>query len=196
MRNHERCFRNMPSKLKLAWTFGLLLCFLGFAVYGTGGSATESAYAQNAKTISRNTQSGTSGAIKVFDVDCDYGTLAFKGRIERTDMGNKYKFRTQIAVVFLPGETLNGYTMTNRTKIADLKFCDLVASVVPANRQPVEVLHKEAHPIAVRLTEYGEVGVLPDLEFYVTKSIADRATHIGLGVTDGKLYWPIPTELK
>jgi hypothetical protein len=188
--------------LKAFAAFGLLVCVLGFGICGIGLFAVESAHAQNgkikAKIVPGNAAKKDAGVLKVFDVDCDYGTLSFKGRVERTDIGDQYKFRIQIAVVFLPGEfTPDGYTMTNRTKVADLKFCDLVATEFVEEGKPYKLLARDYRPIAIRLTESGEVGTLPDLEFFLPKSAVAAASHVGLGVSgSGNIYWPIPVELK
>jgi hypothetical protein len=202
MRNLDIRFTNRLFNLKVFWAVGQLLCLLGVGLFGIGLFSVESAHAQNAKVqakiVPRDAPPNDTGAVKIFDVDRDYGTLAFKGRIERTDIGDKYKYRVQIAVVFLPGEfTHDGYTMTNRTKVADLKFCDLVATAFVEEGKPYKLLHREYHPIALRLTESGEVGTLPDLEFLMPKSAVTVASHAGLGVSgSGNLYWPIPVELK
>ena len=157
----------------------------------------ESLHAQNPKIAAPKTRAKSSDTLKIFDVDNEYGTLSFKGRIERTDLGDKYKYRIQIAVVFLPGETTHdGYTMTNRTKIADLKTCELVATSFVEDGKPYKIIHRERQQIAIRLEEYAEVGTLPDLEFLMPKPAVETATHVGLAVSDGKLLWPIPTELK
>lgn len=157
----------------------------------------EFVHAQNSKIASPKKQPKGFGTLKVFDVDNEYGTLSFKGRIERTDLGDKYKYRIQIAVVFLPGETTHdGSTMTNRTKIADLKTCELVATSFVEEGKPYKMIQREWQPIAIRLEKYAEVGTLPDLEFLMPKSAVETATHVGLAVSDGKLLWPIPTELK
>jgi hypothetical protein len=186
----------MLPNLKSIRAFGLLLCILGLWICTTALPVVGSAPAQNTKGIPPKIQTGGSSAPKIYDVDCNYGTLSFKGRIERAEKGGQYKFRVQIAAVFFPGETQDGHTRTNRTKIADLKSCELVATIVTGDDQPVQMLYREAHPIAIRLTESDEVGVLPDLEFTLAKEIADRATHVGLAVTDGRLLWPIAIELR
>ena len=86
--------------------------------------------------------------------------------------------------------------MTNRTKVADLKVLDMVATLFVEEGKSYQRLHREYHPISIKLTEYAEVGTIPDLEFQMPKSAVHGATHVGLGVTDGKLYWSIPLELK
>jgi hypothetical protein len=188
---------NWLRNRRSSWAFDLLLCFFSFGVYGIGLPIVEPAYAQKAKSEQQSGQKNDANPFKVFDVDCDYGTLAFKGRIERTDMGEKFKYRIQLATVFLPGETTpDGYTMTNRTKVADLKVCELVATSFVEEGKPYKLIQREWKPIAIRLTEYGEVGTLPDLEFILPKSAVESATHVGFAVSGGGLAWPIPVELK
>jgi hypothetical protein len=177
---------------------GFVRCILALTILAAGIVPPESAWAQNQTRIRQSAREENGNGVRVYDVDHDYGTLAFKGRIERTDLGDRYKYFIQIAVVFLPGElTHDGYTVTNRTKVADLKFCDLVATQKVEENKPYKLLHREYHPIAVRLTESGEVGTLPDLEFLMPKSAVEAADHVGLGVSgSNNLYWPIPVELK
>lgn len=177
---------------------GLLPCILVLGVLATRIAAPESAWAQNETRVRPTAPAGNGSGVRVYDVDHDYGTLAFKGRVERTDLGDRYKYFIQIAVVFLPGElTHDGYTVTNRTKVADLKFCDLVATQFVEEGKPYTQIHREYHPIAIRLTESGEVGTLPELEFLMPKSAVEAADHVGLGITgSNNLYWPIPVELK
>jgi hypothetical protein len=201
MSSRNICPIHKLFNLKAFGAFGLLVCISGFGVYGIGNIIVELAHAQNgkinAKIVQRNAPK-KDAEFKVFDVDCDYGTLSFKGRVERTDIGDQYKYRVQIAVAFLPGEfTPDGYTMTNRTKVADLKFCDLVATSFVEEAKPYKLLARDYRPIALRLTESGEVGTLPDLEFLMPKSAVAAASHVGLGVSgSGNIYWPIPVELK
>jgi hypothetical protein len=72
-----------------------------------------------------------------------------------------------------------------------------VATQKVEENKPYTLLHREYHPIAIRLTESGEVGTLPDLEFLMPKSAVEAADHVGMGVTgSNNLYWPIPVELK
>jgi hypothetical protein len=197
MLNNDTSSLNRLRNLKSSWAINLLLCFFSFGVYGIGLPIVEPAPAQKAKPAQQNVQKNDANAFKLFDVDCDYGTLAFKGRIERTDMGEKFRYRIQIATVFLPGETTpDGYTMTNRTKVADLKICELVATSFVEEGKPYKLIQREWKPIAIRLTEYGEVGTLPEMEFFMPKSAVESASHVGFAVSGGGLAWPIPIELK
>jgi len=124
------------------------------------------------------------------DIDCAYGTLGFRGTVERIDLGQEYEFRTHIAITFRPSER------TNRTPVADLRLCELVATVPGEPGTRASVLSRETQAIAVVLREDGETKPMPDLTFRLPKSIAAQARHVGLGVTDGRILWPIPTELR
>jgi len=60
----------------------------------------------------------------------------------------------------------------------------------------VEVLFRQTQGIVVVLSENGETKPMPNLTFRLPKPISAQATHVGLGVSDGRILWPIPTELK
>jgi hypothetical protein len=186
---------NFPYRFHLhpRWTLYALICCLSLGVYVSGALTVKSAHATNAV---QKTQPNRPAAVKTFDINTEYGTLAFRGAVERTELRDEYEFLAQIELTFLPGEVRNGYTVTNRTNVADLHSCQLVATIWSGNKEPAEVLYREAYPIEIRLAQYGETAWLPDLKFRLPKSIAARATHIGLGVTDGNLLWPIAVELK
>ncbi len=179
--------------MRNTWAFRFTLCALCFCMNAIG---LELSRAQ--------TEVPFSGRVTIFPVKTEYGTLGFRGQIERTDLGDRYKYRIQVATAFLPGEKKpDGSLVINRTKIADLTQCELVASERVATwydgnyrRSQVQVLYREVHPIAVRLTEFGDVALLPDLEFYLAKAIANRATHIGLAVSSKEICWPLSVELK
>jgi hypothetical protein len=126
----------------------------------------------------------------------EYGTLEFQGHVERIDLGDSYEFRPRIDITFRPGEVRNGYIVTNRTSVADLRSCLLVATLFLENEKRHQVLYRERLPIRIRLSKDGETQRLPSLSFRLAKSVWDRASHVGFGVSDGRLLWPIPTRLK
>ncbi|MBW8369267.1 MAG: hypothetical protein K0M70_15595, partial [Arenimonas sp.] len=51
-------------------------------------------------------------------------------------------------------------------------------------------------PTSVRLDEKNRKVVLRGLTFTVPKSAVDNADYAGLGVTDGRMLWPINQDLK
>ena len=129
-----------------------------------------------------------SRSMTTINVNHAYQSLQFRGRVQRVDLGSEYEFRSHIAVTFRP---------TADHPVADLRMCQLgVTQFRTSSRQRHVVLHRETQSIAVLLKKAGERKRLPDLVFRLPKSVAMQATHIGLAVSDGRLLWPIPTELK
>ncbi len=126
----------------------------------------------------------------VFNVDGNYGTLGFKGTVERFDLGGEYEYRPHISITFLPNE------QTNRTPIANLVMVRLVATKPGPERDRAILLSSESESIAVFLSQDGETKTMPDVVFRLPKSIVAEAAHVVLGVTDMRLLWPIPVELK
>lgn len=132
----------------------------------------------------------TSAKPVTIDVDRAYGTLAFHGVVERTDTGEDYEYRVRLAITFRPNER------TNHVPVANLIVCELVATVPRERPQPAERLFRERRAISVVLSDDGDTKPMPELTFRLAKSVAARAGHVGLAVTDGRLAWPISTELK
>jgi hypothetical protein len=174
-------------------SFFVLVCFLSLGTYSYGEMTAEPARPANAV---QETQRSRPPIVEVFDINTKYGTVTFRGAVERTELPGEFEFLAQINVTFTPDKDPDGGGPVNQTEIVDLRFCELVATIWSGKKEPAEVLYRESHPVAIRLTKNGEAAQLPDLRFRVSKSIAARATHIGLGVTDGKLLWPIAVELK
>jgi hypothetical protein len=136
----------------------------------------------------RQTPAPSSGP-RIIAIEKSYGTLEFRGVVERTETADDYEFRTRLAVTFHPAETINSVA------VAQLQVAQLVATRM-YGRERAEVLHRDTHPIDVVLIDEGETKSLPELVFRLPKSIAATANHVGLGVSDGKLLWPVPTELR
>ncbi len=126
----------------------------------------------------------------VFNVNRAYGSLAFRGVVERIDLGEEYESRPHIAITFRPNER------PNPTPVANLQMCVLVATMPGEGEGRVTLLSRETEPIAVVLTADRESKSMPEVTFRLPKSIAAQAGHIGLAVTDGRMLWPIPIELR
>ena len=123
-------------------------------------------------------------------VDASYGTLSFRGRVDRLDRGSEFEYRTHIDVTFHPAERVN------RTPVVDLRECRFVASIPSDDNGPWKMLHEESRPVSVHLAQDGEVAHLPDFTFHLAKAIAAQARRVGLGVDDGHFLWPIPVNLQ
>ena len=131
----------------------------------------------------------SSSAPRIIAIEKSHGTLEFRGLVERSETADDYEFRTRLAVTFHPGENVN------RVAVAQLKVIQLVATRMFGTAR-AELLHRDAQPIDVVLIDEGETKSLPEMVFRLPKSIAATVNHVGLGVSDGKLLWPIATELK
>jgi len=123
-------------------------------------------------------------------VDASYGTLSFRGKVDRTDRGNALEYRIHIDVTFHPRGSVN------RTAVVDLQECRFVASVPGDHNGPWKVLHEESRPVSIHLTQDGETAHLPDLTYRLSKAIAAEARSVGLAVDDGHRMWPIPVNLQ
>ena len=123
-------------------------------------------------------------------VDASYGTLSFRGRIDRADYGSDVEYRLHIDVTFHSAEQINS------TSVIDLRECRFVASVPADSSGPWKMLHVESRPISVHLTQDGETAQLPELTFRLRKAVAAQARRVGLAVNDGHFMWPIPVNLQ
>ena len=137
-----------------------------------------------------NRNVGIDTDIRSFQVDTGYGTLSFRGRIDRSDRGTVYVYTVHLDVTFHPGARFN------RTAVADLRECRLVATVPRDGGGPWDALADESRPISVRLVQDGQAAQLPELTFRLAKDIVARARHVGLAVTDGHMMWPIAVDLQ
>ena len=123
-------------------------------------------------------------------VDASYGTLSFRGRIDRADYGSDVEYRMHVDVTFHSAEQIN------HTPVIDLRECRFVASVPADSSDPWKMLHMESRPISVHLTQDGETAQLPELTFRLQKAVAAQARRVGFAVDDGHLMWPIPVNLQ
>ena len=128
--------------------------------------------------------------INSFNVDTSYGTLSFRGSVDRVDRGREYEYLTHIDVTFHPDRTVN------RTPVVNLIACRFVASVPGDDKGPWQMLHEETRPISVYLSRDGQTAHLPELRFRLSKAIAAQARAVGLGLLDGRLMWPIPVRFQ
>ena len=132
----------------------------------------------------------TSSPVDSLQVDASYGTLSFRGRIDRIDRGSEYEYRPHIDVTFHSNGTVN------RTPVVNLLAYRFAATVPGEANGPWQSLHEESRPISIHLTEDNQTAHLPELRFRLPKTIAANARHVGLAVVDGHFMWPIAVELK
>jgi len=85
----------------------------------------------------------------------------------------------------------------NRADRIDLTTLALVATrKTGTNNSPTEVLYRRAQTISAQFTKQGDALDLPELEFTIDKAIVEKATFVGLNVSDGKILWPIAMDLR
>jgi len=134
---------------------------------------------------------GQSPAAKTFAIDTQYGTLSFRGSVDRVDNGSKYVIHTRLRLTF---DKTQG---VNRADRIDLTTLALVATrKTGTNNSPTEVLYRRAQTISAQFTKQGDALDLPELEFTIDKAIVEKATFVGLNVSDGKILWPIAMDLR
>ncbi len=158
-----------------------LLASLSFVVIGhaaCGGSSSATPTAPTPTTT------------LTFTINDSYGTLRFKGDVARDGTTSNYQFRAHLQLTFDKTAT------TNRVDSISLRTMRLVATQYTDLTGPVTLLYLQDQPISAQFTNDGDTRQLPEVTFTIPKSIAALATHVGLGVTDGALLWPIPDELK
>jgi hypothetical protein len=125
----------------------------------------------------------------VINVDTNFGSLAFNGTIERFDLGREWEFRPHLELTFQN-------SVLNRTDRIELRYSLIIGSLVRGTDQPVKILHREEKPIVLTFTEFGQTKRLPELSFRVSKDAVADANRLLMGVSDGKMVWGIPAELR
>jgi hypothetical protein len=128
---------------------------------------------------------------KTFAIDTRYGTLSFRGTVDKVDNGSKYVIHTRVSLTF---DKTQG---VNRADRIDLTTLALVATRKTGTKNsPTEVLYRSAQTISAQFTKQGDALDLPELEFTIDKAVVEKATFVGLNVSDGKILWPIAVDLR
>lgn len=171
-----------------------ILCIFAFS------SAVDSSFsAQAVPNSSAAAAKNPAAKNKVFNLNSEYGTVGFKGTAERIELADEgaYEFLVRLEVQFRPGETRNGYIVTNRTPYVELRRCEFVATKFPQkDRSQASTLQRDTIPISIKLVQKNEKALLPEIRFRISKAIYEDATHVGLAVVGDHLAWPVPKELK
>ncbi len=83
--------------------------------------------------------------------DTQYGTLSFRGSVDRVDNGSKYVIHTRLRLTFDKTQGLN------RADRIDLTILALVATrKTGTNNSPTEVLYRRAQAISAQFTKQGD----------------------------------------
>jgi hypothetical protein len=169
---------------------GVCACMFFFGSFFTVQAAQNSSPASAKNPVAKN---------KIFKLNSEYGPVGFRGVAERIDLADEgaYEFVIHLEVQYRPGETRNGYIVTNRTPYVDLRVCEFVATKFPKkDYTQVQSLHRDTIPISIQLVRKGEKALMPEMKFRISKAVYGEATHVGLAVVGNSLAWPVPVELK
>ena len=80
----------------------------------------------------------------------------------------------------------------NATKEIAAKEIYIVATKKPTEgKGPYTILQRDKKPTTIVLTEGSPTATLEKIKLVLTKESVEKADHVGLGLTDGKLLWPI-----
>ena len=134
---------------------------------------------------------GCNGSRMSHSLDGSYGSLGFEGTVDRQIQGENYVYTVRrLDLKFDPEAKSNA---TDRISNASLRF---VATVKTPDGAPYRVTYESHVPVQAELDASHRTTSIRNVEFVVPKSAVDSADHAGLALVDGRLMWPISTELK
>jgi len=123
-------------------------------------------------------------------IDGSYGTLAFRGSVVRRNTGSRYEYAVQLAATF------DAAARTNAVSAIHLTAIRFVATRTTTPGASASVLYSDSRSISADFSADRDARQLPSVTFQLDKSIEQQAQHVLVSVTDGRLLWPVPAELK
>ena len=161
---------------------GLILGVTSFVAFaGCGEKLSPGGQSQPAQNSSADT----------INLDGSYGTLSYKGLIERTVEGTNSKYT--VKELHLKYHLLGSINATTKIPVT----VELVATKRPPSETgPWERIFEKAYPTTEVLTFTSPNATITNLAFLVPSDLAQKADHLGLDVTDGRMLWPFDEELK
>jgi hypothetical protein len=136
------------------------------------------------------TAAPTAVPLRTFAVDTSFGTLRFLGQVVQFELGDRYQYKAQLRLTF------DRFARTNSTSSIHLTTARFVATIAGDPREQARLVYEQSQPISADFTADGDTRQLPELTFSIEKSVAALATSIALGVSDDRLLWPVPGNLK
>lgn len=133
----------------------------------------------------------SAGENSVYRLDGSYGTLTYTGTVNRAVGRESVVFEVEeLHLSFDPEAAVNSTT----------EVVSPTVRVVTTLRDPeggkATITYEARIPTSVRLDAKNRKVVLRGLTFTVPKSAFDSADYAGLGVTDGRMLWPIHQDLR
>lgn len=138
-------------------------------------------------TVVRAQDSDPKPDVKIYPLKGAYGTLIYEGTVERSGGGDAYQF-----VVRELKFKYDPKARTNRTpQIEGQQLSFSVGKKPPQGEERGTSLFRDQKPISIFLNEDSPPATVQNITFFVPREAVEKADFISLGVTDGRLMWPI-----
>ena len=132
-----------------------------------------------------------SPAPRTFELNGSYGTLVYKGTVERVSNGSNYVYTVKnLVLTYSPFAQIN---MTDEIKV-NVEF--VATTRPPSGEGPWKRIFVQTHQTSDVLHTSAPTLTIKEVSFTVPKDVVDKADSVGLTVTDGKILWPFAEELK
>lgn len=148
---------------------------------GCGAKSSSGDQSQKIKSPSSDTVS----------LDGSYGTLSYKGVVERSIEGTNCKYT--IKEIHFKYHVFGSINSTTKIPVT----IEMVATIAPpSGTGSWDRIFEKAYPTTEVLTFTSPNATITNLTFIIPTDIVHKADHLGLDVTDGTMLWPIAEELK
>jgi hypothetical protein len=124
-------------------------------------------------------------------LDGAYGSLVYKGVVERSIEEDVYKYTIENLSL-----RYSVFSRLNITKEIQVSVVLVATQRPPSGQGSWKRIFKEVHETGALLTFTSPKTTITNLVFTIPREIVQQANHVGLSVTDGRLLWPIGGELK
>lgn len=123
-----------------------------------------------------------------------YGTLAYQGSVKITYRQSSVEYTVQsLRLHYIDTASVNRTTEIHGARL------ELTATRKPpggAESAPWIIVAKSAAPIDIKLSAADPEKLVPPIVLTLSALAVEMADHVGLGVSDTKLFWPLVVELK
>lgn len=127
--------------------------------------------------------------LKTYEVQGRHGSLSYEGKVERRETETKFEYSiVQLNLKFEPARSENKSVEQEIT----VEEIHIVAWKKPAEGKSRSTgLWGDKKRTSVILTEGSPTATLKEIKLALNKEAVGKADHVRLGLTDGKLVWPI-----